>query len=99
MSMFMRGCKNIKDMKPGESGYTVPWALYITTDGKYFLNGNYTIVGAKCGTASMIITRYLYPDCWGVDVRECEYTFEAYDSVPRFATIPVPIVIDYEGKE
>ncbi len=47
----------LKNMKVGESGYTVPWAMWVDLDGNCWLNENYTIQGTPGGTVQLKITR------------------------------------------
>jgi hypothetical protein len=47
----------LKDMKPGESAWTTPWAMSITEDREWFLNENYTAYESPGGTVSMLVTR------------------------------------------
>ncbi len=47
----------LKDMKPGESAWTTPWAMSITEDRDCFLNENYTAQKSPGGTVSMLVTR------------------------------------------
>lgn len=42
----------IKHMKPGDVGYTVPWAVKVNQDGDCFINGSFTI-GEKGGTSCL----------------------------------------------
>jgi len=44
----------IKNMKPGDVGYTVPWAVKVNQDGDCFINGDFTI-GEKGGTCCLKI--------------------------------------------
>ena len=44
----------IKNMKPGDIGYTVPWAVRVNQDGDCFINGDFTIV-EKGGTCCLKI--------------------------------------------
>jgi len=45
------------NMKAGESGYIVPWGMWIDTSGHAYLNENYTIEHSKGGTVSLKVTR------------------------------------------
>ena len=49
--------RKIKDMQPGESGYTTPWALSFDEEGKGWLNIKYTIHKDKGGTVELPVTR------------------------------------------
>jgi hypothetical protein len=51
-------------MKPGESGYTMPWAMFQKM-GIVYLNGNYPIHKRKRGTSCLKITRTTNVDIIG----------------------------------
>ena len=48
---------SISTMRVGESGYTVPWAMYHKKDRSLWLNGNYTISPRPGGTVTMFVSR------------------------------------------
>lgn len=47
----------IGNMKPGDSGYCVPWAMYIDRTGKCYLRTGMTLHKEAHGTASMPVER------------------------------------------
>jgi len=59
---------SIKDMRYGETGWTVPWAMY-EIHGQAYINGNYTAHKKQGGTVSMLVTRIEAGAI--VDVSEC----------------------------
>ncbi len=48
---------SIGTMSIGESGYTVPWAMWPDMDGALWINGHYPIHRNPGGTVSMLVTR------------------------------------------
>jgi hypothetical protein len=49
--------KNIRKMDEGEIGYTVPWAMYATSDRLLWINGNYSVHQTPYGTYHLRIKR------------------------------------------
>lgn len=49
--------RRLIDLRVGESCYTVPWALWVRTDGACFLNENYTAYFHPEGTVKMKVVR------------------------------------------
>ena len=49
--------RTLQDMKPGEAAWTVPWAMFVESDSRLWLNGNYTALTEAMGTAQMHIKR------------------------------------------
>lgn len=47
----------IERMKPDEYGYTVPWAMWVNSDGEMLINGKYTVHSSTGGTVQMQIIR------------------------------------------
>lgn len=45
--------RRIEDLGAGEEGWTTPWALYVTEDGRPFLNGDYPLRSESGGTVRM----------------------------------------------
>lgn len=45
------------DLKPGESCWTLPWALYCAEDGTFKLNGDYEQYSLPVGAVDMKVTR------------------------------------------
>lgn len=46
----------IKNMKNGDTGYTVPWAIKVNLDGDCFINGDFTI-GEEGGTCCLKVKK------------------------------------------
>ena len=59
----------IADMLVGESGWTVPWAMYADYDGELYINGKYPFEMNKHGTVAMLIRRS--DKGFVVDTAEC----------------------------
>ncbi len=49
--------RTIRDMTPGESGWTVPWAITVDIDRTMWVNGAYSIERESVGTARTRIER------------------------------------------
>lgn len=49
--------KKISDLNVGDHCYTLPWALWVQTDGKCFLNEDYPASTKKEGTSQLKIER------------------------------------------
>ena len=49
--------KRIVDMIAGETGFTVPWAMWIDGDNECFLNEAFSIEASSGGTVQLKITR------------------------------------------
>lgn len=47
----------IANMQPGDSGWTVPWAMAVDQDADCYLNGDYTLRDRPGGTSEMRVTR------------------------------------------
>jgi hypothetical protein len=72
--------KKIQDLKVGESGWTVPWAIGLDESHKPWINGKYTIHSDSGGTIQAFISRNetgfyaSIPKDEGIDV-EINYKF------------------------
>ena len=83
----------IKDMIIGESGYTVPWAMYAERDGTLWLNGDYMFEKEPGGTVEMKIERV--NGGYKVDIRRVDEKSRRWSSTgPGFfgSFKPVPVV-------
>jgi hypothetical protein len=60
---------SIASMDIGESGWTVPWAMYHDKQRRLWLNGSYTVTFRPGGTAEMYIKRD--EAGWHVDASRC----------------------------
>lgn len=49
--------KQLKDLAVGETCYTLPWGMWVRTDGQCFLNERYPAYEASGGTAQLKVTR------------------------------------------
>lgn len=58
----------IADMKPGESGWTVPWGMFADARGQLWLRKNYLVRSHPGGTAQMLVMRTA--DGYLVDIGE-----------------------------
>jgi hypothetical protein len=47
----------LKNMKVGESGYIVPWGMWVDMDGNSYLNENYNLHPTPGGTVQLKITK------------------------------------------
>lgn len=47
----------IRDMAVGETGYTVPWALWSDAEDRLWIEGDYIVLGKARGTARMFVAR------------------------------------------
>lgn len=61
---------SIASMDVGDSGWTVPWAMYHDRERKLWLNGAYTIHRQPGGTVQMHISRD--DSGWHVDASKCK---------------------------
>lgn len=61
--------RELKDLKVGESAWTVPWAMYVTEDRRCWLHGGYSAFDQQGGTVQMIVTHT--KDGYIVDVSYC----------------------------
>lgn len=62
----------ITDMKSGDTGWTVPWAMFADNDGRLWLRDNYTVRAQPGGTVQMMVTKLgdrLVVDLQNVDDR------------------------------
>ena len=55
--MSFMGVGYIGNMKIGESGYTVPWAMSFENNGKSWIDTNFEIKSSPRGTSTMMVTR------------------------------------------
>lgn len=62
----------IADMQPGDSGWTMPWAMYADNDNALWLNGSYTIHAQPGGTVEMRVWRDAGDGYWRVDASRCD---------------------------
>jgi len=55
----LRDSLPIKELRVGQSGYTVPWAMHVDRDGRGWLDPEYTVEQkpTPTGTLSMLVTR------------------------------------------
>jgi len=60
---------SIASMDEGQSGWTVPWAMFHDSQRKFWLNGAYTLNDSPGGTVQMHVRRD--PDGWHVDCTSC----------------------------
>lgn len=60
---------SIASMDEGESGWTVPWAMYADKSRALWLNGGYTIDSRPGGTVQMRVWRDA--EGWHVDASRC----------------------------
>ena len=60
----------IEDMQPGDSGWTVPWAMYADASSNLWLNGSYTLKTRPGGTVQMSVWRD-DEGCWRIDASGC----------------------------
>ncbi|MEU7631682.1 hypothetical protein AB0C34_17090 [Nocardia sp. NPDC049220] len=44
-------------MPVGEKGFTVPWAMWVDQETRYWLRADFTTIPEKSGTSSMLIER------------------------------------------
>lgn len=49
--------KELKDLKVGEHCYTVPWAMWVDSEGNCWLNPNYSAYDGTMGTVQMSVAR------------------------------------------
>jgi hypothetical protein len=62
--------KEIQNLKIGEFGYTVPWAMWVSLNGKCYLNPQYSVEKTRGGTVQMKITRT--KEGYIVDILGCQ---------------------------
>jgi hypothetical protein len=81
--------KRIADMKPGEFGYTVPWAVYLLESGGAEIRGDYYCATRPGGTTELRVLRT------GTGVRVCalapgvRVAGERHESLREFLPLPV----------
>lgn len=61
----------IEAMDYGESGWTVPWAMYADKNRRLWLNGSYTLNSTPGGTVQLMIVRDT-DGRWLVDASRCK---------------------------
>lgn len=61
----------IQDMQPGDSGWTVPWAMWADAEHLLWLHGGYTIHSSPGGTVQMRVWRDERDGYWRVDCSAC----------------------------
>lgn len=69
----------LKDLLPGESGWTVPWAMAVIND-RCYLNGNYDYHEHPGGTVEMKVEHRR--DGYHVFVRTTGYKYSSCDDPP-----------------
>lgn len=84
----------ISNMAIGTMGYTLPWAMIVTSDGRCFLNGGYTFDPRPGGSVTMRVTRT--SKGWEVFVPP-GHKYERADAIPFVGAsssdlIPVAVV-------
>jgi hypothetical protein len=80
----------LKDMKDGESAYTLPWAMYADEEGSLWLNGEYPVSEKEEKTSCMLVTKER--DWYIVDVSRCgEYTWSKGGGAFLGDFIPLPV--------
>jgi hypothetical protein len=62
--------KELKDLKVGESCYTVPWGMWVDSKGNCWLNPNYSASDNPGGTVQMYVTRK--SDGYYVNISRCK---------------------------
>ncbi len=61
--------RKIEEMEPGESGWTVPWALAVDPNRECWLDVHMPVMQQQGGTVAMQIA--LQEDGWHVDITQC----------------------------
>lgn len=79
--------RTIDEMKVGEIGFTVPWALFFD-EGKAFLRGEYSIRDDKGGTVQMEVGRTR--SGYIVSVQSCDYKWSR--TPPNGVSLPIPVI-------
>ncbi len=70
-----RVAKLIRDMRPGETGYTVPWAMEVDLDFHGWLRTYFTVSSRPVGTLSMLVRRSNDGKNFSVDIELCKDSF------------------------
>lgn len=76
------------NMKAGESGFIVPWGMWVHTSGVAYLNENYTTSPSTGGTVSLKITRVVEGYVVHLDIFDYgtrEYKWDQQEN-PSYAT-------------
>lgn len=79
----------IKGMDIGDTGYTVPWAMFAGGDRRLWIDGNFTIDSEPGGTVCMLIKRMSD----GIDVQEStigDHKFQANGEGREGVVAPPP---------
>ncbi len=81
---------SIAVMDVGESGWTVPWAMYHDKERHLWLNGAYPLRPASGGTAQMLVTRS--EDGWHVNAKLIEGSYQWNEAGYVGAYPPIRVV-------
>lgn len=63
---------NVKDLQPGEYGWTVPWAVWCDMAGEFWVNPDYTLCSMPGGTVDARIL-CVAPNKYALDVTRSTY--------------------------
>ena len=68
--------KTLKDLRPGQKTWTVPWAMYPDSHGKLWLNSEYSQSETPGGTVQMLVMRDKQTGAYHVDASgaDCEWS-------------------------
>ena len=59
--------KTLRELRPGQKTWTVPWAMYLDRHGKLWLNSEYAQNKGSGGTAQMLVMRDKQTGAYHVD--------------------------------
>lgn len=83
-----RRTPRIDDLAPGQSGWTVPWAMSADQHGRLWLRGDYILSDCRSGTFQMNVTRDR-DGAWMVAVPPGETYQRGHDLHPGWNPLPV----------
>lgn len=80
--------KELGEMRVGEVGFTLPWAMSVLKNGKCYLNNVYPVRGKSKGTSQLFV--YRDSDGYHVDLSDIDYVWNRTEFVyGNWGAIPV----------
>ena len=90
------GTDALHQMLEGESGYMVPWGMFVRYDGKAFVNENYTITKTPRGTSSLKITKVKYGYKAHIHAMKDDYTWQPQAGPSWMGKSPLGLIVAYD---
>lgn len=82
--------REISEIENGETGYVVPWSIYVAWDGTLWIRTDYSIYDKPGGIWEITLSKN--NDRLTVDVNRCDYTWD-HRSLSDFKFLPISNVI------